>query len=270
MKYLGICSVILLGGCATSDGLSTLAQSENNVVNLTRISVGMDEATVMQIMHPPHSEETYTLEKDQYDVWFYVTNPTVLGQTRLVHFNLTPLTFKNDHLASVGWDYYKWVKKQVAQAPVKPPQPKEATIEEVLGGSPNATEAPAAEENKPLEEALQPSQSEQTPAPAQQPASAPAPEEPAAQPPVQESPPEQQPVSQPTPEEEKAIEESEQSSTPAEAPKCTDGCPGVLEAENDAPKKDEPEKEECPSSPSIDEKDEQMLQEGQMQDFNFW
>lgn len=155
---IAVCSVLLLcGGCLTSDGLSTVAQSETNMTNLTRICLGMEEAEVVQIMHCPHSEETYTVDGTQYDVWFYVTSPTILGQTRMVHANLTPLTFKNDCLISTDWAYYKWVKQQSCKkpeaapaAPVAPPEDK--NLEKTL----NEPTAPttAAPENKEIENAL--------------------------------------------------------------------------------------------------------------------
>jgi outer membrane protein assembly factor BamE (lipoprotein component of BamABCDE complex) len=103
--------LLLLAGCASNDSLGAYGVSEVNIENLNIISVGMDEAQVQQIMSNPHSEETIQINDDQYDIWFYVTNPTMLGQNRMVHFNLTPVTFKNDIVASVGWDYYQIVLK---------------------------------------------------------------------------------------------------------------------------------------------------------------
>jgi len=85
--------------------------SDANVTNLSRITLGMDEGEVRQKLHTPYKEETVQLKDDLYDVWFYVTNPAVLGQTRMVHYNLTPLTFRNDLLVSVGWDYYQQLIK---------------------------------------------------------------------------------------------------------------------------------------------------------------
>jgi len=135
--------LVLAAGCMQSDGLSTLAQSEVNISNLSRICLGMDESEVLRIMHCPYCEDYVQLKDDQYDVWFYITNPTAMAQTRMVHFNLTPLTFKNEILVGTGWNYYRWLKEQEKMPAAAPPKLKET------------------EEEKPLEKVLETSMAEE-------------------------------------------------------------------------------------------------------------
>lgn len=222
MRRVCLISAILLGGCLQSSGLSTLMMSDTNVSNLSRVSVGMEEAEVMQIMHCPYKEETVTVKNDQYDTWFYVTSPTILGQTRMVHANLTPLTFKNDVLVSVGWNYYQWVQEQkrMVGQQQQPPAEEEAP--------PHEEETKPADENEGLEKALE----------------APPTEEPA--------PPAQKPTS------------------------WIQNIYRKLFADNgSAPKKpvkteDTEETESCPKEADINEKDREMMNQADDQNFDFW
>lgn len=96
-----------------NDGLQSDAESNNNIWGISRLTEGMSEAEVMRIMGKPYDYQTFSAEEDVYDIWFYITMPTVLGQTRMVHQNLTPLTFKNGAL--VGWGYHLYEKALAAQ-----------------------------------------------------------------------------------------------------------------------------------------------------------
>jgi outer membrane protein assembly factor BamE (lipoprotein component of BamABCDE complex) len=100
-KICCIVALLTLHGCATSDGLKTTAISERNIDNLARLNLGMSEEQVLGIMRDPHAGDSFQLSEDQYDVWFYVVHPTVLGQTRMVPFNLTPLVFRNKILVGM-------------------------------------------------------------------------------------------------------------------------------------------------------------------------
>jgi hypothetical protein len=122
--------ILCLGGCIANDSLYTMSSSENNAYNLWRISKGMSECDVIRIMHKPFDYETFAFDDDIYDVWFYITRVTGLGQTRMVAQNLTPLTFKNGVLVDVGYVYYNFLLKEeqlrekAAAAP--PEKPEEA------------------------------------------------------------------------------------------------------------------------------------------------
>ncbi len=106
-------------------GLSTAAASEVNVANLSRIQRGMTEWEVRKIMRKPYEETVIVWDKATYDIWFYVTNPVVMGQSKMEPLNLTPLTFKNGILIGTGYLYYNFLKKQLMEAETIRQEPKE-------------------------------------------------------------------------------------------------------------------------------------------------
>ena len=120
LLFLMVCS-----GCMANRTLTTESTAEKNIYYLTRVSLGMTEAQVLQIMRQPDRQESFSLEEDKYDVWFYITRVTGLGQSRLVPQNLTPLVFKNGIFAGWGFVYYRYLRQQEKErskpvAPVKP------------------------------------------------------------------------------------------------------------------------------------------------------
>lgn len=90
----------------TNNSLSTLAQSQENVWNLSRLSIGMCESDVLKIMDKPYKTQCIESENKKYEVWFYVTKASVLGQKRLVKQNVTPLTFQDGVLQGWGFEVY--------------------------------------------------------------------------------------------------------------------------------------------------------------------
>lgn len=103
-----------LVSCATSSALQYEAVADNNVYHIAILRKGMSERQVLQIMRRPFSYESFEVGDDIYDVWFYVTRPTGLDQTRMVPQNLTPLTFKNGVLVGTGYNWYYYAMKEQA------------------------------------------------------------------------------------------------------------------------------------------------------------
>jgi hypothetical protein len=124
---LGLFLLGFLSGCVTNTTLADAHVSENNVNRLSRVSLRMDQETVLKIMHAPYDTEVFRVGEDKYDVWFYVTTVTVLGQSRMVPKNLTPLIFRNQTLVGVGYDYYHWL-----QSSEKPSRSLPSSESEVL------------------------------------------------------------------------------------------------------------------------------------------
>ena len=121
--FILLSALLVLHSCATSNALKTTAISERNIDNLARINLGMTKAQVLSIMRDPHEYEVLQLADDKYVVWFYVTNPTVMSQTRMVPFNLTPLIFKEKVLIATGYGYYNWLKDKIIESKKAPPPP---------------------------------------------------------------------------------------------------------------------------------------------------
>lgn len=163
---------LLLSGCLSNNSLDTMSMAVNNISNLSRISVGMNETEVMQIMHKPYSRETIQYQDDTFEFWFYVTRPTGLDQGRLMQQNLTPLAFKNGVLIGWGFNYYNHLVRQEKiqgnQKKIAPVQEEDVNLEKALevpaskkGASPTpksptqpssqtpAQQKPASKENSP-------------------------------------------------------------------------------------------------------------------------
>jgi outer membrane protein assembly factor BamE (lipoprotein component of BamABCDE complex) len=123
---------ICFTGCMVSNGLQYEAASEVNMYHIARVRKGMSERQVLQIMHKPYSYESFEVQDDIYDVWFYVTRVTGLDQTRMVPQNLTPLTFKNGVLVGTGYSWYYFAMKGQADevAAQRPEEEKPKTQQE--------------------------------------------------------------------------------------------------------------------------------------------
>ncbi len=96
--------------------LSASAAAETNVVNLSRLEPGMNQAQVLKIMRHPYNDQTIVLDNTPYDVWFYVTGPVVLGQSRMMPANLTPLIFNHGILIGWGSGYYTMLRARQLEA----------------------------------------------------------------------------------------------------------------------------------------------------------
>ncbi len=127
-----IVSTLCLAGCMASNSLEYSAAAETNLYHIARVRKGMSEREVLRIMHKPYSYESFQVDDEIYDVWFYVTQTTGLGQTRMVPQNLTPLTFKNGVLVGTGYYWYYYAMKAQAEETAinNPPPPKKKTQDE--------------------------------------------------------------------------------------------------------------------------------------------
>lgn len=148
--------LLCLSGCVSNNCLGSAAVADNTVYGLSRIRLGMTEQGVLKILQKPYKRETITIGEDVYDVWFYISRPTALGQSRLVPLNLTPVTFENGVLVGWGFDYYHSILNQKKKgmstpAPVEELPKEDHSIEKDLqeinhqkvppSGSPSLREA---------------------------------------------------------------------------------------------------------------------------------
>ncbi len=99
---------ILLFGCSGSP-MKTGAQSERHRINMMDIKRGMSREQVFSIMGRPYRKEFLMIENQNYEVWFYMTKGTTLGQYKLVRENLTPVIFKDGSLEGWGYHYYDYL-----------------------------------------------------------------------------------------------------------------------------------------------------------------
>lgn len=225
--------------------LADAAIAEENVSRLSRIALRMNEDEILQIMHAPYDIETYRVGEDRYDVWFYVTSGTILGQSRMVPRNLTPLTFRNRQLVGVGYDYYHWIQQRdkVRKVAPKPVELENEELEQELQKSlsPGASSGPV----------------KTPPAPA---STKPAPVGPSEPTPTQTPP---NLKLGPPPSKEPARPKTQvpaKQATLSEAPEKPPQDPNPQPAES-------PEKS---NKPEWDKKDEEINSEAMDQDFDFW
>lgn len=131
--------LFLFTGCMSNDSLRTMSMSQDNIWNLSRLCIGMSESQVLQIMHSPYSKKMIETVGETYEIWFYVTKPSGLDQSRLVRQNLTPLTFQNGVLKGWGYEFYQYTLKNL--------QPKPLDLEQ--------KEPPKSDEDRSLEKAIE-------------------------------------------------------------------------------------------------------------------
>lgn len=134
-KGIWLIAIGVIAGCMASNGLQYEAASETNLYHIAKLRKGMNEKQVLQIMHKPYSYESFQVDDDVYDVWFYVTRTTGLDQTRMVPQNLTPLTFKNGVLVGTEYYWYYYAMKEEAaeravHLPTPAPETKKPSIED--------------------------------------------------------------------------------------------------------------------------------------------
>lgn len=183
--YWVIVPGIVLSACMANNALEYDSIAYDNIYHIAKLRKGMNEREVLFIMRQPYSYEAFELDGDVYDVWFYVTQTTVLGQSRMVPRNLSPLTFKNGILVGTGYDYYYYVTRENAKKTQKEIAPKQTGKKPAQGIPPPPAE-PSKPSSKPeienieFEKALKSPQkpeekpAQETPVPVKQPAATPA------------------------------------------------------------------------------------------------
>ena len=132
--------------CVSNEGFSTLATSNLNVKHLSLLSLGMTQREVLQIMNKPYNYESFAIGADIFDVWFYVATPTLLGQSRMVPQNLTPLAFKNGSLIGWGYRFYNHFIQKSAKEPKKPETQDEQPV--AMSSRKSKTPPPEPEEDE--------------------------------------------------------------------------------------------------------------------------
>ena len=275
--------LILLAGCVANNGLGSYSESNDNIFNLSRVDVGMTEKEVLQIMRHPYSQRSFEHRGSTYDVWFYVTRPSAIDQSRLLPQNLTPLTFKDGILIGWGYEYYNYLLKQekIEQGIEKrsqqkePPKEEEPGLEKVLQEIPKDKQpskeappeknAPAAAPSRKAAPKGDKQKEEKKTAPPSQSAPESSPYGPIPlQAPVQPTPSQPPPPSQPQssiPPRLSFLSMCSRSSTPrVEDPPDQDQESAPTQDRKSSPKQE----------PLLDEEGDEMIEEENEQDFNFW
>lgn len=238
--------------------LSTESAAQINVYHLKQICIGMTQEEVFQIMNYPQIDEQVVHEQICYDVWFYVTRTTVLGQSELVPRNLTPLIFKEGILVAKGYDYYNRLFEEDAEPSGgrKPSRDLEdIQIEKALRGRQKPQQLPQEQNVPPGQQPMQ----KQTPPPQEK-----QPEQPPGAPlqPLPAKPQQPPPPAQPkTPNRQSAM-----CSRPSSSPSDKKSDP----VKNPAPPETESGDETQEKDFDWNEKDQRMIEQGDEQNFDYW
>lgn len=131
MKKLFLFVFVILISCSTSL-IKTGAISDQNIINISSLQVGMTQDQVLEIMGSPYKTEVKTFNNVNYEVWYYITEPTILGQTQLITRNFTPLVFVSNQLKGWGRNFYKFTFKIENENWKKELEKKQQTINENL------------------------------------------------------------------------------------------------------------------------------------------
>ncbi len=99
--------IFLLDGCFKTP-TKTGAISEENRINLSSLSIGMTQQQVLDIMGYPYKTEEKISHNKIYEIWYYITERTLLGQSKLITRNFTPVIFEAGHLIGWGRNFYKY------------------------------------------------------------------------------------------------------------------------------------------------------------------
>jgi outer membrane protein assembly factor BamE (lipoprotein component of BamABCDE complex) len=170
-----IISIILLFaviGCGGSP-LATGQIAEKNKIELMQLKSGMSMAEVRNIMGNPYKIGKKHMGKNTYEVWYYITTATFLGQSQYLDENFTPVIFQHKKLMGWGYHYYDYLmdvnnaqnkaidaEKQKYIKSQKKPE-KVMPMEEVLKPSPYEGEGYIEEQTLPETKSLdQPTNSE--------------------------------------------------------------------------------------------------------------
>jgi hypothetical protein len=270
--WISIASLLLFCSCVANTVLGDAHNAENNVSRLSRVSLRMDKETVLKIMHAPYDKEDFRIGEDRYEVWFYVTSGTLLGQSRMVPRNLTPLTFRGQILVGFGYDYYYWLRRggEIRTAVVNENEAMEnkeieRALEQKAAPSPNG---PA--QNPPQGNGSTTPPKETTPPPMQPPAQAKPMQEssPTTNPPKSSPPPKQPPA--PTKPKQESSSPPKPNPPPKPQPKQTPAQAKSVSMSKPPEKPPQASKSEQSDQPEWNKKDEEMNDDAMDQDFDFW
>ncbi|NGX32008.1 MAG: hypothetical protein K1060chlam4_00046 [Candidatus Anoxychlamydiales bacterium] len=104
---LFILLIFSLNGCFKNP-IKTGAISEENRINLSSLAIGMTQQQVLDTMGYPYKTEEKVSQNKIYEVWYYITERTLLGQSKLITRNFTPVVFEAGHVIGWGNNFYKY------------------------------------------------------------------------------------------------------------------------------------------------------------------
>ena len=108
-KWIVLMLAIMLMNCSNSP-MVTSRDAEKNKIDMMQLKIGMSQKDVREIMGNPYKTKEEVIGGESYQVWFYLTKGTMLGQTELVDENFTPIVFKDEIVIGWGYHYYDYLR----------------------------------------------------------------------------------------------------------------------------------------------------------------
>jgi outer membrane protein assembly factor BamE (lipoprotein component of BamABCDE complex) len=119
MRAFIISATLVFSGCVSNNILPSSSGANLNVSRMHELSVGMTQDQVFEIMRYPMKEDQITTAEGRYDIWYYLTKSTILGQNEEVERNLTPLVFKDGIFIGKGYSFVRKAQASAKTAPSK-------------------------------------------------------------------------------------------------------------------------------------------------------
>jgi len=105
MRYIKVLFLILFVGCAGGQMDWQMEMNRNNR-NIAKLNIGMDKATVLEIMGEPVLHEAYEqTDGSVFEAFFYYTN-RVWSDGNRTKDEMTPICFTDNRLVGWGQDFY--------------------------------------------------------------------------------------------------------------------------------------------------------------------
>lgn len=102
---LAIISLLVLTSCAGSP-YQLGNEARQNRENMIKVGLGQSKEKVLAVMGHPYKTETYSVEGQPLEFWFYLTEAAGVTSQGLSDSNFTPFAFENGVLQGWGRNYY--------------------------------------------------------------------------------------------------------------------------------------------------------------------
>lgn len=101
--------IFFISSCANQGLLKSGAEAETNLYYIGHLRIGMSEEEVWDMMGRPYKVQNKVVHGQPFTVWYYITKGKILGQTKILARNLTPLVFQDKVLKGWGRRYYHYL-----------------------------------------------------------------------------------------------------------------------------------------------------------------
>lgn len=109
LRWIYLIGIGVLSSCASQGLMKSGAEAEYNRYYIAKLRIGMTQDEVWSMMGDPYKSEARVVRGQAYEIWYYVTKGKILGQSRMISRNFTPVVFQEKILKGWGRRYYNYV-----------------------------------------------------------------------------------------------------------------------------------------------------------------